>query len=330
MHRQQQRAPSLISGSRVSVYSQASTTRSTRSLATLGHSRGTTLKSSVAPWYRKPLLASAVYTDLTTGAWHAVTFSIFLAVWTFFTACFDAYCLEQAAPGASHTGVYLFSYDFVYVGNHHIRNLLMMSALLSVFQSILLFVTSCIMLNALRLEKETGFTSWLMVMGVFVIWRVLAWAYGSIVNDMIFGYHIFTLVTWMVLSIVGAFSWAVVYSLYLQLTSITKIETSARMKMDTMGSSRAQSLYGSRPTTPHTRGTFSHMPGVGIYDAYTVEGDYCTRLQRGITPGPNSTSTPRSEDYAPPLPLSPPPQLEPLYASIPRRPGDYSYDTDIY
>ena len=116
----------------------------------------------------------------------------------------------------------------------------MMSALLSVFQSILLFVTSCIMLNALRLEKETGFTSWLMVMGVFVIWRMLAWAYGSIVNDMIFGYHIFTLIIWMALSTAGAFSWAVVYSLYLQLTSITKIETSARMKMDTMGSSRFQ------------------------------------------------------------------------------------------
>ena len=87
-------------------------------------------------------------------------------------ASFDAYCLEQAAPGTNHTGVYLFSFDFVYVGNHHIRNLLMMSALLSVFQSILLFLTSCIMLNALRLEKETGFTSWLMVMGFFVIWRV--------------------------------------------------------------------------------------------------------------------------------------------------------------
>lgn len=233
-------------------------------------------------------------------------------------ASFDAYCLEQAAPGASHTGVYLFSFEFVYVGNHHIRNLLMMSALLSVFQSILLFVTGCIMLNALRLEKETGFTSWLTVMGVFVIWKVLAWVYGSIVNDMIFGYHIFTLVIWMALSTAGAFSWAVVYSLYLQLTSITKIETSARMKMDTMGSSRlnrnhyhlsqftqfasnmyncrAQSLYGSRPTTPHLRGTLSHMPGVGIYDAYTVEGDYCTRLHRGITPGPNSTSTPRSNE----------------------------------
>ena len=155
-------------------------------------------------------------------------------------ASFDAYCLEQAAPGTSHTGVYLFSFDFVYVGNHHIRNLLMMSALLSVFQSILLFATSCIMLNALRLEKETGFTSWLMVMGVFIIWRVLAWAYGSIVNDMIFGYHIFTLVIWMALSTAGTFSWAVVYSLYLELTSITKIETCARIKMDTMGSSRFQ------------------------------------------------------------------------------------------
>ena len=35
--------------------------------------------------YRKPLLTSAVYTDLTHGATHCVIFSIFLAVWTFFT-----------------------------------------------------------------------------------------------------------------------------------------------------------------------------------------------------------------------------------------------------
>ena len=172
---------------------------------------------------------------LASGQWYShltTTYKISIQ------ASFDAYCLEQAAPGSSHTGVYLFSFDFVYVGNHHIRNILMMSALLSVLQSILLFITSCITLNALRLEKETGFTSWLIVMGVFVLWRILAWAYSSIVNDMIFGYHIFTMIIWMALSVAGAFSWTVVYSLYLQLTSITKIETSARMKMDTLGSSR--------------------------------------------------------------------------------------------
>ena len=266
-------------------------------------------------------------------------------------ASFDAYCLEQAAPGASHTGVYLFSFDFVYVGNHHIRNLLMMSALLSILQSILLFVTGCIMLNALRLEKETGFTSWLMVMGVFVMWRVLAWAYGSIVNDMIFGYHIFTLIIWMALSTLSALSWAVVYSLYLQLTSITKIETSARMKMDTMGSSRFQNLTFLK----HDK-TAGHIPCTDLVQQHHIWGEpspTCLEVESTMltlwraTPAPACRegshldqtarapqgcfnqamaeifikvirSSLRSEDYAPPLPLSPPPPLEPLYASIPR------------
>lgn len=37
------------------------------------------------PWYRKPLVTSAFYTDLTSGALHAVTFSIVVALWTFVT-----------------------------------------------------------------------------------------------------------------------------------------------------------------------------------------------------------------------------------------------------
>jgi len=334
---QQHRSPSIVSGgSRASVYShytQGSTARSTRSLATLGHSRGTSLKATLVPWYRRPLVTSAFYTDLTSGALHAVTFSIVVALWTFVTASFDAYCLDQAAPGASHTGYYLFSFDFVYVGNHHVRNLLMMAALVSILASIALFVAGCVTLNALRLEKETGLTPWLYTMAAFIAWKTLTWGYGTIVNDLIFGYHLFTFFIWLLLNTAGVASWVVVYSLFLELRAISTIERSARMKMDTMGSSRAHSLYGSRPTTPHLAGQ-GRAPGAGAYDPYTVEGDYCVRINdmeysSRVQGRPASTSTPRALDLPPPLPSCPPPQ-EPMYASIPRRPGEYSYDTEIY
>ena len=121
--------------------------------------------------YQKPLLTSALYTDLSTGAWHAISYTIALAVWTLATvstrtldsfswdqnirpnplqAVFDAYCLDQASPGASHTGFYLFSFDFVYVGNHHVRNLIMFCSLVSAIASLVLLATSCLTLNALR------------------------------------------------------------------------------------------------------------------------------------------------------------------------------------
>ena len=34
-------------------------------------------------WWGRPLVRTAWYTDLATGAWHAAWFSIFLACWTF-------------------------------------------------------------------------------------------------------------------------------------------------------------------------------------------------------------------------------------------------------
>lgn len=36
-----------------------------------------------------------------------------------FTSGFDLYCLHEAAPGSSHTGYYIITFDFVYVGNPH-------------------------------------------------------------------------------------------------------------------------------------------------------------------------------------------------------------------
>ena len=43
----------------------------------------------------------------------------FLSAFTIFTDGFNLYCLHEAAPGSSHTGYYIFSFDFVFVGNAH-------------------------------------------------------------------------------------------------------------------------------------------------------------------------------------------------------------------
>ena len=42
-----------------------------------------------------------------------------LSLWTIFTSGFDIYCLHEAKPGSEHTGYYIISFDFVYVGNPH-------------------------------------------------------------------------------------------------------------------------------------------------------------------------------------------------------------------
>lgn len=42
-----------------------------------------------------------------------------VAIFTIVTGCFDIYCLAMAAPGSTHYGYYIISYEFVYVGNVH-------------------------------------------------------------------------------------------------------------------------------------------------------------------------------------------------------------------
>jgi len=241
---------SQTGGSRLSIYSHASTTRSTRTLG--AHSRGVSLKSTRVPWWRKPLLATAFYT-------------LFLSAWTGITSLFECYLLEEAKPGTNHTGYYLFSFDFVYVGNHHVRNLLFFSGLSSIVFAILLFITSCIILDALRLEKERGFKTWLWTMGIFTPWKIVCWVYAAIVNDMMCcssSYHVLMFLVWLVLNVANVLAWSVMYSLYLELEGISKLEGMAKMKMDTL-SSRAGSLYGSRPTSPALRSGGGSLPRGG-------------------------------------------------------------------
>lgn len=275
------KSPSVLSnGSRLSVYSHASTTRSTRTLG--AHSRSSkTLKSQKEKWWQKPILHRAFYTDLNKGAWHATFYTLFLSFWTGVWSIFDIYCLAEAVPGSNHTGYYIFSFDFVYVGNHHVRNVLMMSSVISLSYSVLIFITSCALLDALRLEKETGFKMWLYVMGTFTPWKIVAWVYHSIVNDIIFGYHIFMFLTWAFINVLDILAVLVIYSLYIELTSISKLEDMAKIKMVTLSSranSRAGSMYGgSRPTSPAVRGgTMGRAGSVPYTDLNSGPGNFGT------------------------------------------------------
>ena len=187
---------------------------------------------------------------------------------------FDVYSLEEAVPGSVHTGYYWISYEFVYVGNHHIRNILVLAGLMDIAASVALFVTSCFLLNALRHENQTGFSSYLVTMTVFIIWKFCHLGYSTIVNDLIFFYHIFNFFTGLVLTMVSLMSLVVIYSIYQELRSLTQLEDITRHKMEV--SSRAGtiydyggSIYGSRMGTPFgnhgtlqsTRSTFSNIKG---------------------------------------------------------------------
>lgn len=245
---------SSIGGSRASIYSHASTARSFR---TARGARSNHHNNKPLPWYKKPLITHAFYTDLQRGSWHIGFYTFILSIWTIFTSAFDVYCLDEAKPGSNHTGYYIISFDFVYVGNPHIRNLLIMEALFSLFFAIALFVTSVMLLDGLRKEQETQFKAWLITMGLFTCWRIVSWGFSAIVNDMIFTYHILMFIVWMILNVLDVLSWICIYSLYLELTDLTKLQDIARLKMNTMSSlpaSRAASIYGtsSRPTSPYT------------------------------------------------------------------------------
>ena len=104
----------------------------------------------------------------------------FLSIWTIFTSGFDIYCLHEASPGTEHTGYYIISFDFVYVGNAHIRGLLIMSSVFSLLLGIGLFITNVLLLDGLRKEQESGFKGWLWIMGIFTPWKILAWGFAGI------------------------------------------------------------------------------------------------------------------------------------------------------
>ncbi|XP_015586618.1 uncharacterized protein LOC107263671 [Cephus cinctus] len=230
-----------------------------RSSANLRSSRS--VRSVKIPWYQKPLLSNAIVLDIQRGALMTSIFSLCLAIFTISTAIFDIYCLSQAAPGSVHYGYYVISYEFVYVGNQHVRNALIIFALFSMLGGIVVFVTSLMLINALRKEYEKKMVPWLYAFAVFTLFRLFAFIFFSIVNDMIFAYNIMMCLLWIVFICFSVYGWLIVYSLYVELSDLTRLEDLAHLRIGTMQSlnaSTTHSIAGSRPTTPHS--TVSTMP----------------------------------------------------------------------
>lgn len=163
----------------------------------------------------------------------------FIALFTIGTAIFDVYCLAMAAPGSTHYGYFIISYEFVYVGNPNVRNGLMIFALFSLLTGVVILYTSVLLVIALRKEYEHKILPWLWSFAVFTIVRLLAFLFFSIVNDMIFAYNILMVVVWTLLLIGCAYSWLVIYSLYLELSDLTKLEDLAHLRVSWGGNETA-------------------------------------------------------------------------------------------
>ncbi|XP_011707149.1 PREDICTED: uncharacterized protein LOC105462326, partial [Wasmannia auropunctata] len=126
---------------------------------------------------------------------------------------------------------------------------------------IVVFVTSLILIKALRKEYEKKMVPWLYSFAIFTLFRFFAFIFFSIVNDMIFAYNILMCLLWIAFICISAYGWLLVYSLYLELHDLTRLEDLAHLRIGTMQSlnaSTTHSIAGSRPTTPHS--AVSTMP----------------------------------------------------------------------
>lgn len=240
----------------------ATLSRSSRSLASSKASRGKTTSNV------RPILSDALFTDLQTGSYVASLYSIIVSLFAIALSVFDIYCLAMAEPGQTHYGYYVISFDFVYAGNQHVRNTLLACAVLTLLLSFPLLFTSFILLLGLRREHEQRFQPWLIFMLIFTAWKVISLIFSSVVNDMLFAYHIAMLVIWLLIAGANIFFWLVVYSNFQELSTVTRLEDMAKLKMGTMSSLNTShashhsmhsmhSHSNSRPTTPSGKGSSS-------------------------------------------------------------------------
>lgn len=72
---------------------------------------------------------------------------------------------------------------------------------------------------------------WLYAFAVFTVFRLFAFLFASIVNDLIFGYNITMCLLWSLFSIINVYGWVLNYSLYLELRNLSKIEDYAHLRV---------------------------------------------------------------------------------------------------
>lgn len=80
-------------------------------------------------------------------------------------------------------------------------------------------------------EYETKIQPWLWSYGVFIVFRFLAFLFFAIVNDLIFFYNITMTMLWIIIIAASIYGWMVVYSLYLELSNLTKLEDLAHLRV---------------------------------------------------------------------------------------------------
>lgn len=77
---------------------------------------------------------------------------------------------------------------------------------------------------------------WLVCMFSFACLRLISFIFAAIVNDMIFAYNIIMCLFWIVFSVLNFASFSVVYSLFLELADLTKLEDLAHLRVSTISS----------------------------------------------------------------------------------------------
>lgn len=80
-------------------------------------------------------------------------------------------------------------------------------------------------------ERERRIVSWLYSFAAFTIFRFVAWVFVSIVNDQIFFYNYTMLLLWGCFTVVNVYGWILVYSLYLELSDLSKLEDLAQLRV---------------------------------------------------------------------------------------------------
>ena len=106
-----------------------------------------------------------------------------------------------------------------------------MFALFSMLGGMVIFVTSIMLIQALRKEYEKKMIPWLYSFSVFTIFRVIAFLFFGIVNDLIFGYNIMMVFLWIIFSALSIYGFLIVYSLYIELSDLTRLEDLAHLRV---------------------------------------------------------------------------------------------------
>lgn len=72
---------------------------------------------------------------------------------------------------------------------------------------------------------------WVYTFAVFTIFRLLAYLFFSIVNDLIFAYNVIMCLLWTIFIVASIYGWILVYSLYIELSDLTKLEDLAHLRV---------------------------------------------------------------------------------------------------